>query len=356
MPSERSTPEAIPPRVDIHSLRPNDAIVVTGASAGVGRAITRELAKRGARIGLLARGQAGLEATRKEVEQLGGHALAIPTDVADANAVEAAADRVERELGPIAVWINDAMTTVFSPVAELSPAEYRRVTEVTYLGSVWGTMAALERMRPRRRGSIVCVGSALAYRGIPLQSAYCGAKHAIRGFIDSLRSELLHDQIPIELVMVQLPGINTPQFSWCASHMDRCPQPVPPIFQPEVAARAVVRAIGSGRREIYVAGPTYKTIIGQKLAPRFLDHYLAHAAWEGQLRDQRAPADRASNLFAPVERDAGAHGDFDDRALGQTRLGWTQAPGAHGALLSVGIVVQAALIGFAVLAIVLLAT
>nr|MBA4158968.1 SDR family oxidoreductase [Gemmatimonadota bacterium] len=242
--------------------RKPEVVVVTGASAGVGRAVVRELAKRGAHIGLLARGRAGLEGAERDVEELGGRALIVPTDVSDADAVEAAAAAVEEEFGPIDVWINNAMNSVFSRVKDTSPAEYRRVTEVTYLGYVHGTLAALKRMIPRDRGVIIQVGSALAYRGIPLQSAYCGAKHAIQGFTDSLRTELLHDGNQIRVTSVHLPAINTPQFRWVKSRLPNKSQPVPPIFQPEIAADAIVFAIDNERREIWVGWPTTRAIAG----------------------------------------------------------------------------------------------
>src|SRR5947207_4278946 len=248
-------------------------VVVTGASAGVGRATVRAFAQRGADVGLLARGVDGLEAARREVEAAGGRAIAIPTDVADADRVEAAADRIERELGPIDVWVNNAMVSVFSPVKELTPDEVHRVTEVTYLGVVYGTLAALKRMLPRDRGSIVQVGSALAYRGIPLQAAYCGAKHAIQGFTESLRSELLHDKSNVRVTMVQLPAINTPQFSWVKSRLPREPQPVPPIYAPEIAADAIVWAARHRRREMSVGAPTVAAIWGNKVASGLADRY-----------------------------------------------------------------------------------
>src|SRR5919199_155521 len=252
-----------------------EVVVITGASAGVGRATARAFAREGAYIGLLARGRDGLEGARRDVEESGGRALVLPTDVSDADAVERAAEAIEREFGPIDLWINNAMVSVFSPVKEMRPEEYRRVTEVTYLGYVYGTLAALKRMLPRGRGVIVQVGSALAYRGIPLQSAYCGAKHAVQGFVDSLRSELLHDRSNVRVTMVQLPALNTPQFSWVKSRLPREPQPVPPIFQPEVAARAIYWAAHNDRRELYVGWPTVKAIVGNKAAPGLADWYLA---------------------------------------------------------------------------------
>lgn len=288
-------------------------VVVTGASAGVGRAVVRAFAKRGARIGLIARGRAGLEGARREVEALGGEALVLPLDVADAEAVEAAAARVEAELGPIDVWVNNAMASVFSPVKETTPEEYRRVTEVTYLGYVYGTLSALRRMLPRDRGTIVLVGSALAYRGIPLQSAYCGAKHAIQGFFDSLRTELLHDRSAVQVTMVQLPAVNTPQFDWVKSRLPNRAQPVPPIFQPEVIADAILFAADHPRREFYVGWPAVKAIVGNKIAPAYADHYLAENGYASQQADEPRDPDRPNNVWEPVddEVDYGAHGRFD---------------------------------------------
>lgn len=293
---------------------PAPVAVVTGGSAGVGRATVRRLAARGYDVGILARGADGLRATCDEARSAGARALAVAADVADEWAVERAARRIEATLGPIDVWINNAMTTVFAPFDQIRPDEYERATRVTYLGTVWGTMAALARMRERDRGTIVQVGSALAYRGIPLQAPYCGAKHAIRGFTDSLRSELIHEGSNVHLTMVQLPALDTPQFDWCETKLPRRPQPVPPIYEPEVAADAIVYAAEGRRREVWVGAPTYKAILGQRLAPGLLDHYLAHAAWEGQQTDQPVARKRPSNLFAPVAGDHGARGGFHDRA------------------------------------------
>jgi NAD(P)-dependent dehydrogenase (short-subunit alcohol dehydrogenase family) len=289
-------------------------VVVTGASAGVGRAVVREFASEGASIGLIARGRGRLESAKQEVEARGGKALVIPADVADANLIDQAAAQVEREFGPIDVWVNDAMTTIFAPVEKITPQEFKRTTEVTYLGFVYGTMAALKRMKERNRGTIVQVGSALAYRSIPLQSAYCGAKHAMVGFTDSLRSELIHDRSKIHLTVVHLPAMNTPQFSWCRTRLPRQPQPVPPIFQPEVAARAIVWASKHRRREVFVAWPTVKAIYGQDVAPAYADRYLAKYAYDGQETSEPVPANRPDNLFEAVEADYAAHGIFDDRA------------------------------------------
>lgn len=289
-------------------------VVITGASAGVGRATARAFAREGARLGLIARNREALEAARREAEAAGTRALVLPADVADSKQVEAAAAAVERAFGRIDVWVNNAMVSVFSPVKEMTPEEYKRVTGVTYLGCVYGTLAALKRMLPRDSGTIVQVGSALAYRGIPLQSAYCAAKHAIQGFNDSLRAELLHDRSKVRLSMVQMPALNTPQFSWVKTRLPRKPQPVPPIFQPEVAADAIVWAARTGRREVYVGFPTVKAIVGNKMFPGLGDWYLARNGYESQQYDGPAPPDRKDNLWAPVPGDHGAHGDFDERA------------------------------------------
>jgi len=303
-------------------MQKTDVVVITGASAGVGRATVREFAKRGACIGLLARGRDGLEGARKEVEERGGRALVLPTDVARADEVEAAATEVERTFGPIDIWINNAMVSVFSPVREMTVEDYQRVTEVTYLGTVYGTLAALRRMLPRDRGAIVQVGSALAYRGIPLQSAYCAAKHAIQGFTESLRCELIHDGSQIRLSMVQLPALNTPQFEWVKTRLPRKPQPVPPIFQPEVAARAIHWAAYNCRREISVGGPTVKAIWGNKFFPGFGDHYLAWHGFESQMTDEPEEANRPNNLNDPLPGDFGAHGRFDHRSKEQSLQAW----------------------------------
>src|SRR5438067_1857110 len=278
----------------------SEVVVITGASAGVGRATVRKFARRGARIALLARGIDGLEGARKEVEELGGTPLIVPVDVADANQVEEAAARIETDLGQIDIWINNAMTSVFSPIKEMTAEEFRRVTEVTYLGYVYGTLAALKRMLPRDHGVIVQVGSALAYRGIPLQSAYCAAKHAVQGFCDSLRCELLHDKSGVRLTMVQLPALNTPQFGWVKSRLPRKAQPVPPIFQPEVAAEAVYFAAHNPRREFYIGLPSVKAIVANKIAPGLLDYILARTGYDSQQYNGAEDPNRPNNLWQPV--------------------------------------------------------
>lgn len=291
-----------------------EVVVITGSSAGLGRAAAWEFARRGARIGLLARGVDGLKGAKREVESLGGKAIILPADVADFHAIEEAARKVEREFGPIDIWVNNAMASVFSPVKQMKPEEYKRVTEVTYLGVVYGTLAALKRMLPRNRGTIVQVGSALAYRSIPLQSAYCAAKHAIAGFSDSLRCELIHDNSRIHLTMVQMPALNTTQFSWVKSRLKRKAQPVPPIFQPEVGAKAIYWAAHHRRRELYVGGPTVEAIIGNKIAPGILDHYLGRTGYDSQQTSEPENLNRPDNLWKPVRGDHGSHGTFDSRA------------------------------------------
>ena len=297
-------------------------VVVTGASAGVGRAVARAFAHEGADLGLIARGADGLDGAKRDVEVAGGRALVLPTDVADAASVDAAAERVERELGPIDIWVNNAMVSVFSPVKELLPDEVKRVTDVTYLGVVYGTMAALRRMLPRDRGTIVQVGSALAYRGIPLQAAYCGAKHAIQGFTESLRCELLHDRSRVHVTMVQLPAMNTPQFDWVKSRLPRQPQPVPPIYEPEVAANAIVWAARHRRREMSVGMPTVEAIWGNKIASPLLDRYLARTGYDSQQTDQPADPDRPNNLWEPLPGDHGAHGRFAARSTDTSPQTW----------------------------------
>src|SRR3954447_6479322 len=302
--------------------RKRETVVITGAAGGVGRATARAFGKRGANVGLLARGVEGLEAAAREVAQEGGSALVLPADVVDAEAVERAASSVEQRFGPIDIWVNCAMATIFSPFADLTPDEYRRATEVTYLGYVYGTMAALRRMKVRNRGTIVQVGSALAYRAIPLQSVYCGAKFAIRGFTDSIRSELLHDKSRVHITMVQMPALNTPQFDWARNKTGRRPQPVPPIYQPELAAEAIVFAAHARRREIYVGKSAAQAIVANKFVPGLLDHYLAGKGYTGQLTAEPVPPDAPDNLYKPIPRDYGAHGRFDKRARSWSTQFW----------------------------------
>jgi short-subunit dehydrogenase len=288
--------------------------VITGAGAGIGRAAAAEFARNGFDVALLSRDPGRLARAAAELRSFGVRAVAIPTDVADAAAVDAAAEQVERDLGPIDAWVNVAMATVFAPVHKLTAEEFQRGTAVTYLGQVHGTMAALRHMRPRNRGSIVCVGSALAYRSVPLQSIYCGAKFAIRGFLDSLRSELYHDRIAITLTEVDLPAVNTPQFDWARNKMGRKAQPVPPIFQPEVAARAIYFGAVNPRRQIWVGFPTVKAILANRVAPGLIDRFLAKSGYSGQLTDESCDPEAPGNLFDPVKGSYSAHGRFDDRA------------------------------------------
>jgi NAD(P)-dependent dehydrogenase (short-subunit alcohol dehydrogenase family) len=299
----------------------------------VGRATIRAFAKNGCDIGLVARGPDGLTAARKEVEQSGGRAIACEVDVADATAVENAATKIEQSLGPIDVWVNNAMTSVFSPFTEMTADEFRRVTEVTYLGFVYGTMSALKRMKPRDRGVIVQVGSALAYRGIPLQSAYCGAKHAIQGFTEAVRCELIHDRSNVRITMVQLPAMNTPQFRWVKSRLPRKSQPVPPIYEPEVAADAIVWAANHRRRDLYVGGSTAVAIIGNKLAPGLGDWYLGKTGVDSQMTDEPADPNRPFNLWKPVPGDHGAHGVFENRSTDRSYQLWLSM---HRAQLAIG--------------------
>jgi NAD(P)-dependent dehydrogenase (short-subunit alcohol dehydrogenase family) len=328
-------------------------VVITGASAGIGRAAARLFAQRGDRVGLIARGDAGLEGAVREVEQAGGIALAVSADVADFARLDAAAQQIEGTLGPIDVWVNVAFTSVFAPFAEITPAEFRRVTEVSYLGFVHGTMAALSRMRPRDRGVIVQVGSALGERSIPLQSAYCGAKHAINGFTSSVRCELLHDKSGVRITVVQMPAVNTPQFSWVRSKLPRHPQPVPPIYQPEVAARGVVFAADHPeRRQYFVGATTTATILANRVMPALLDRYLAKTGYDSQQTGGLERHDRPDNLWAPVDdprgTDHGAHGEFDDRShprsaqlrLAEHPVAAATAAGAATAALGVALAVR----------------
>ncbi|HEY2406159.1 MAG TPA: SDR family oxidoreductase [Polyangiaceae bacterium] len=297
-------------------------VVVTGGSAGLGRATAVAFAKVGAHVAILARDHERLRDAQEEIERYGVRCLGLSVDVSDADAVDDAAEVIESELGAIDIWVNNAMTTIFASLDQIEPAEFKRVTEVTYLGVVYGTMAALKRMRRRDQGTIVQVGSALAYRSIPLQSAYCGAKHAIRGFTDSLRAELVHEHSRLKITMVQMPALNTPQFEWCLSRMPRKSQPVPPIFQPELGARAILWAILHERRELYVGFPSVKAIIGNKLFPALGDRLAARDAWEGQMTDEPQAQDAAANLFAPVSGAVRAHGQFDARARSGSRELW----------------------------------
>ncbi|HTR41928.1 MAG TPA: SDR family oxidoreductase [Pseudomonadales bacterium] len=313
-------------------------VMITGASAGIGRATAHAFAKRGAQIGLLARGREGLEAAKKEVEELGGVAVILVADVADEKAVEEAAQKLEDTFGPIDIWVNNAMASVFSPIAQMEPKEYRRVTEVTYLGYVWGTLAALRRMRGRNRGVIVQVGSALAYRGIPLQSAYCAAKHAIQGFTDSLRCELIHDKKRIQVCQVDMPAVNTPQFGWVKSRLPKKAQPVPPIYQPEVAAAGIIFAVEQERREVYVGMPTVEAVVGNKIAPGLMDHYLGRNCYKAQQTNEPEDVDRPDNLFKPVPGDPGTHGTFDHRARRYSLQLWLDK---HRKLLAGAILIPA---------------
>jgi NAD(P)-dependent dehydrogenase (short-subunit alcohol dehydrogenase family) len=294
-------------------------VVITGASAGIGRATAELFGQRGDRVALIARGEAGLDGAAQAVRDGGGTALVLPADVADYDAVDQAATRAEAELGPIDVWVNVAFTSVFAPFTKITPAEFKRVTEVSYLGYVHGTMAALQRMTPRDRGTIVQVGSALGYRAIPLQSAYCGAKHAINGFTESVRTELLHDHSNVKITIVQMPAVNTPQFSWVLSRLPRHPQPVPPIYEPEVAAQAVAFAAAHpDRKEYWAGGSTAATIFAQKFAAPVLDRYLGRSGYKSQQTDEQVPSTRPNNLWEPLDEapgtDHGAHGEFDDKS------------------------------------------
>jgi NAD(P)-dependent dehydrogenase (short-subunit alcohol dehydrogenase family) len=312
-------------------------VVITGASAGVGRAVVRRFACDRAKIVLLARGQDGLEGAAKELRDAGGVPLILPCDVSDHAAVEAAADRVEAELGEIDIWINVAFAGVLSRFMDVEPQDYKRVTEVTYLGQVNGTRAALKHMLPRDRGHIVLTGSALAYRGIPLQSAYCGAKHAIQGFQDSIRAELFHAQSHVHIAMVQLPGVNTPQFDWIKTNLPRKPKPASPPYQPEVAAEAIHFAAHHNRKQIMVGLPTVEAIWGDRVASSLLDRYLGATAVSGQQGEEPVEPDRPNNLWEPVAGDHGAHGRFDKTAKrfspqlwANLNRGWLLAAGAIG--------------------------
>ena len=319
-------------------------VVVTGASAGIGRAVAREFAQRGWRVALLARGVDGLAGARRDVEELGGEALELPTDVADEAQVEAAAAAVEAHWGAIDVWVNNAMATIFAEAMSIPPADFRRATEVTYFGTVWGTMAALRRMKPRNRGTIVQVGSALAYRSIPLQAPYCGAKAAVRGFTDSLRSELAHDRSRVHLTMVQLSAFNTPQFEWGRTNIDKRPRPMGKIFQPELAARAVYFAATHRRREVWVGWPAAQAIVGTKFIPGILDEMLGRTAVDGQHTNEPLPPGRKDNLWEPVAGDHGAHGKFDRLAHADSTQFWLSTHRNEVGLAALGVAAIAGLL------------
>ncbi len=319
-----------------------EVVVITGASAGVGRATAKAFAEQGAKVGLLARGQDGLEGAKRDVEAAGGEALVVPTDVADAEQVEAAAARVEEELGPIDVWVNNTMCTVFGPAWEITEDEYKRATEVTYLGSVYGTLAALRRMLPRDSGSIVQVGSAMAYRGVALQAPYCAGKQATKGFNESVRSDLIHQGSKVHVGIVHLPGINTPQYDWVRAKVPHRLRPVPPVFQPEVAAKAIVFAAESRRREVWVGLPSVNSILGGVLTPELADRLSAFIGWNWQQTDEPINTEGRDNLYEPVPGDHGAHGRYDDKAFSHNiQLQYTM----HRAPLLIGAAGIAALAG-----------
>jgi short-subunit dehydrogenase len=318
-----------------------EVVVVTGASAGVGRATVREFAKQGAKIALIARGREGLEGAKRDVEELGGQAITIECDVADPNAVEAAAERIERELGPIDIWVNNAMASVYGPFIRMTLEDFKRITDVTYLGQVYGTKAALKRMIPRDRGTIVQVSSALGFRSIPLQSAYCGAKHAVDGFTESVRTELLHMKSNVHISVVALPGVNTPQFEWTKNIMEHEGQPVGKVYQPEVPARAIVYAAHHKRKQILIGYPTVESFVGERVNSELLDHYIADKAWNGSLTDQPHDPSKPGNLYEPMDRDRdmGAHGRFDSKATDHSMQLWANLNRGWLALAGAGIAI-----------------
>lgn len=350
--NDPARPDTTPSRRSAEPSRPGagQVVVVTGASAGIGRATARAFGARGARVALLARGEKGLAAAAEEVRAAGGTALTIPVDVADHDQLDAAAGQIETSFGPIDVWVNVAFTAVFSPFHQIEPAEYRRVTEVSYLGYVYGTMVALSRMRPRDRGVIVQCGSALGGRAIPLQSAYCGAKHAINGFTESLRVELLHDRSNVKITVVQMPAVNTPQFSWVLSRLPEHPQPVPPIYQPEVAARGIVYAADHpARKQYWVGAITAATLLGQKFAPALLDRYLSRTGYSSQQTGDAVDPHRADNLWRAADgadgRDYGTRGIFTDRSMSHSPQLWVSHHPALTAVLSAGLLSAAGALG-----------
>lgn len=319
-------------------------VMVTGASAGIGRSIAKAFAAAGARVGLLARGTAALEELRAEIEGQGGQALVLTCDVADYTAMQDAAARLAEHFGPIDIWINNAMVTVFSPLTQMTPEEFRRVTDVTYHGAVYGSLIALQHMVPRNRGHIIQIGSALAYRAIPLQGAYCGAKHALKGFTESLRTELIHEKSAIHLSMVQLPAFNTPQFIWARNRTKRSAQPIAPIHDPALAAEAVAWIARHPQRELWVGWPTWKAILGERFIPGLLDRFVARVAWEGQFTGLDADPDKADNLFTAANGLHSEHGPFSDRSRTKRPPLW-HVRNHNGWIIATGLLVTAALFG-----------
>jgi short-subunit dehydrogenase len=314
-------------------------VVITGASAGLGRAMVREFARKGADVALIARGIDGLLGAKREVEEAGGRALIFPIDVSEAQAVENAASETEKKLGPIDVWVNNAMNSVFSPVKQMTADDYKRVTEVTYLGQVYGALSALRRMLARDRGTIIFVGSALAYRGIPLQSAYCASKHAIEGFYDSLKTELMHDQSSVNVSMVQLPAMNTTQFQFVKTRLPFKPKPMGTIYQPEIAAEVIEYCSRHPRREYFVGWPTIKAIVGNKVVPGYVDRVLAKTGYDGQMTSEREDPNRRDNLWQPLAGDYGAHGRFGAQSKSFSTAAWASL---HKGAVAASLLVAAA--------------